>query len=94
MLRCLCSASSISPVVYSTKTTTTTGKMEGPEQKLFRMTPYLTTKRRTTHNTEIPDPAGRHRGNDGMDKDLCAVCAAAIGAFIKNKIYNKNPPFV
>ena len=46
------------------------------------------------HKAEIPDPAGRHRGNDGMDKDLCAVCAAAIGAFIKNKIYNKNTPFV
>ena len=28
-----------------------------------------------------PAPAGRRRGNDGMDKDLCAVYAAAPGAF-------------
>ncbi len=29
-----------------------------------------------------------------MNKDLFAVYTAAIGALIKNKIYNKNPPFV
>ncbi len=28
------------------------------------------------------------------DTACCAVCTAALGAPIKNKIYNKNPPFV
>ena len=68
MLRCLCSASSIFPVVYLIKATTTTRKMEDPEQKLFRMTPCLINGKKTNSNkAEIPDPAGRHRGNDGMD---------------------------
>ncbi len=46
MLRCYCSASSIFPVVYLIKATTTTRKMEDPELQLFRMTLfYFTTER-------------------------------------------------
>ena len=43
MLRGLCSASSIFPVVYLIKATTTTRKMEAPELKLFRMTLFYLT---------------------------------------------------
>ena len=46
MLRCLCSASSIFPVVYLIKTTTTTRKMEDPELRPFRMTPVLFNNRK------------------------------------------------
>ena len=56
MLRCLCSASSIFPVVYLIKATTTTRKMEDPEQKLFRMTPCLINGKKTNSNkAEIPE---------------------------------------
>ena len=56
MLRCLCSASSIFPVVYLIKATTTTRKMEDPEQKLFRMTSYLmNSKKAHSNKAGIPD---------------------------------------
>ena len=42
--------------------------MEDPEQKLFRMTPcFINDKTANNHKAEIPDPAGRHRGNNDMD---------------------------
>ncbi|WP_428054792.1 hypothetical protein [Candidatus Avelusimicrobium facis] len=47
---------------------TTTRKMEDPEQKLFRMTSCLINGKKTNSNkAEIPDPAGRPCGNDGVD---------------------------
>ena len=92
MLRRLCSASSIFPAVYSIKATTTTRKIEDPELKLFRMTPILFNGReQKTIRLRFPITT---LGNDGMDKGLFAVHTAAIGALIKNKIYNKNPSFV
>ena len=53
MLRGLCSESSIFPVVYLIKATTTTRKMEDPELQPFRMTLfYLTAK--AVHQTSHP----------------------------------------
>ena len=65
MLRCLCSASSIFPVVYLIKATTTTRKMEDPELQPFRMTPYLINSKRRTIRLGFPITT---LGNDGMNK--------------------------
>ena len=58
MLRCLCSASSISPAVYLTKATTTTRKMEDSELRPFRMTLLDNNKGCLAVCTAVPGPLG------------------------------------
>ena len=78
MLRGLCSASSIFPVVYLIKTTTTTRKMEDPELKLFRMTPVLyNNKKRTAIRLGFPITTF---GNDDMDGTAPGTLHAATAA--------------
>ena len=78
ILRGLCSASSIFPVVYLIKTTTTTRKMEDPELKLFRMTPVLcNNKKRTAIRLGFPITTF---GNDDMDGTAPGTLHAATAA--------------
>ena len=66
------------PVVYLTKTTTTTRKMEDPELKLFRMTPVLcNNKKQTAIRLGFPITTF---GNDDMDGTAPGTLHAATAA--------------
>ena len=79
MLRGLCSASSIFPVVYLIKATTTTRKMEDPELKLFRMTPVLcNNKKRIATRLGFPTLRAATLGNDGMKNKNPPFVQAAV----------------
>ena len=88
MLRCLCSASSIFPVVYLIKATATTKKMEDPEQKLFRMTSCLINdKRQTAIRLGFPITT---LGNVGVDGTARPLGLRAFGPFLPQRKGHKN----
>ena len=60
------------PVVYLIKTTTTTRKMEDPEQKLFRMTPVLcNNKKQTAIRLGFPITTFGNDDMDGTARERC-----------------------